>query len=147
MKKNTNQELSFYADCNKEFLEANLLLAKLRNEGVEIDDSLLEQMHDDNTWEGMCRHRIEKLHMMNMLGRKLYPIEEEVYDVIFDKLFSTENTSNWRTSIDEKGHAKIEHVTANEEFFKHIEAKFELERKVRNFLIEVIQEIQKLQFM
>lgn len=86
---NVKHDFSFWADTEnvKSFLEANLLLANLRNAGVEIDDETLEEMAYEITYP----ENYNKEYLQEKLGRFLTPTELEVVDVVMDKLLAIDN--------------------------------------------------------
>jgi hypothetical protein len=86
---NVKHDFSFWADTEnvKSFLEANLLLANLRNAGVEIDDETLEEMAYEITYP----QNYNQEFIQEKLGRYLTPTELEVVDVIMNKLLAYDN--------------------------------------------------------
>lgn len=84
---NVKHDFSYWADYQnvKDFLQANLLLANLRNAGVEIDDDELERLATDGCeYSNVEDYNTE--YLQQKLGRYLTPTETEVVEVVMNKL-------------------------------------------------------------
>lgn len=99
---NVKHDFSFWADTEhvKSFLEANLLLANLRNAGVEIDDDTLEEMAYERTYP----ENYNTEYLQEKLGRFLTPTELEVLDVVMNKLLAIDNLMPLIQTENEYGH-------------------------------------------
>ena len=100
---NVKHNFSFWADDDtvKSYLEANLLLANLRNAGVEIDDEQLMDIAYTDTDFTPENYNTE--YLQEKLGRFLTPTELEVLDVVMNKLLAYDNLMPLTSKENEHG--------------------------------------------
>lgn len=138
---NVQHDFSYYAtdDFVKKFLEGNLLLANVRNAGVEIDDDELERLSFEGAFEAPENYDTE--YLQEKLGRFLTPTELEVLDVVMNKLLANDNLLYHELKTNEYGRKYYD-----KQVLQYIEKVRELQQNTLDMLYTIFSSAQQIRF-